>query len=444
MQLLLLIVAALACLCLCNGAAGGNLQANVGELFTYKIEPHLFNWTHQVISEQFSYRPTMRNYPDLPTWMRYEYSHEYHAGFLYGTPPETEAGKALSIEVIALNRQNFETRITDLAMSVCQKFPTPNVVQMKIDNLNWVHLMDPGRVENLRNIFRKDLWPSSKEDLSVVFMESAVNMGGRLPLRPQQREGLLSRVIVHVGSVAQFSPRLKELQEEVRPLYKLPSCTYKRTSVQKIFENVGFKLDWCAFKMVGLESPTEILYHSGKQQNEQQPSGDEQLHNDRWMGITREDVPRRNYIDEFAFAFAIPGMIFAILIGMLSAVLCFQHQKFSDPHSEFFFANIFHICEESCAQAPSDSETDHESESSVFFESPISSTVQMVKCADQPLTTLKSLKDPNFLLDNTSIRSQSPSNSFYQLDCGAASSIYPRPKPPPYTGGTLGRNGVDI
>ncbi|BFF95529.1 epsilon-sarcoglycan [Drosophila madeirensis] len=401
MQLLLLIVVAL--LLLCNGAAA-TLQANVGELFTYKIEPHLFNWTHEVISEQFSYRPTIRDHPDLPTWMRYEYSHEYHVGFLYGTPPETEAGKAISIEVIALNRQNFETRITALSMSVVQKFPTPNVVQMKIDNLNWVHLMDPGRVENLRNIFRKDLWPSSKEDLSVVFMESAVNMGGRLPLRPQQREG----VIVHVGSVAQFSPRLKELQEEVRPLYKLPSCTYKRTSVQKIFENVGFKLDWCAFKMVGLESPTEILYHSGKQQNEQQPSGEEQLHNDRWMGITREDVPRRNYIDEFAFAFAIPGMIFAILMGMLSAVLCFQHEKFS-----------------------------------VFFESPISSTVQMVKCADQPMNTLKSLKDPNFLLDNISMRSQSPSNSFYQLDCGA-SSIYPRPKPPPYTGGTLGRNGVDI
>ncbi|XP_034125300.1 epsilon-sarcoglycan isoform X2 [Drosophila guanche] len=401
MQLSLLIVVAL--LLLCNGAAA-TLQANVGELFTYKIEPHLFNWTHEVISEQFSYRPTIRDHPDLPTWMRYEYSHEYHVGFLYGTPPETEAGKAISIEVIALNRQNFETRITALAMSVVQKFPTPNVVQMKIDNLNWVHLMDPGRVENLRNIFRKDLWPSSKEDLSVVFMESAVNMGGRLPLRPQQREG----VIVHVGSVAQFSPRLKELQEEVRPLYKLPSCTYKRTSVQKIFENVGFKLDWCAFKMVGLESPTEILYHSGKQQNEQQPSGEEQLHNDRWMGITREDVPRRNYIDEFAFAFAIPGMIFAILMGMLSAVLCFQHEKFS-----------------------------------VFFESPISSTVQMVKCADQPINTLKSLKDPNFLLDNISMRSQSPSNSFYQLDCGA-SSIYPRPKPPPYTGGTLGRNGVDI
>nr|XP_016927257.1 epsilon-sarcoglycan isoform X2 [Drosophila suzukii] len=394
---------------ICTGVEGIKLQANVGELFTYKIEPQLFNWTHQVISQQFRYRPSLKSYPDLPSWMRYMYSHEYHAGFLYGTPPESAAGKDLSLDVVALNRQNYETRHVVVSMFVAHKFPTPNVVQMKINNLNWVHLMDPGRVENLRNIFRNDLWPNSKEDLSVVFMESAVNMGGRLPLRPQQREG----VIVHVGSFAQFSPRLKELQEEVRPLYKLPSCTYKRTSVQKIFENVGFKLDWCAFRMESLESPTEILFHSGKQQNEQQVTED-QREEDRWMGISREDVPERNYIDEFAFAFAIPGMIFAILIGMLSAVLCFHHEKFS-------------------------SNSDY----------PMSSTVQMVQCSDsksnQPITTLKSLKDPNFLLDNTSMRSQSPNNSFYQLDCGT-SSIYARPKPPPYKGqtATLGRNGVDI
>ncbi|EDW52109.1 epsilon-sarcoglycan isoform X1 [Drosophila sechellia] len=443
MKFLNLIVVVLALIC--NEVKGLKLQANVGELFTYKIEPQLFNWTHQVISQQFRYRPSLKNYPDLPSWMRYMYSHEYHAGFLYGTPPASAAGKDLSLDVVALNRQNYETRRVVVTMFVAHKFPTPNVVQMKINNLNWVHLMDPGRRENLRNIFRNDLWPNSKEDLSVVFMESAVNMGGRLPLRPQQREG----VIVHVGSFAQFSPRLQELQEEVRPLYKLPSCTYKRTSVQKIFENVGFKLDWCAFRMVGMESPTEILFHSGKQ-NEQQVTEDlNQRQEDRWMGIAREDVPERNYIDEFAFAFAIPGMIFAILIGMLSAVLCFQHEKFYDPHSEFFFANIFHICEESCAppSGSSDSGADDGSESSSSSDYPMASTVQMVQCSDsksnQPITTLKSLKDPNFLLDNTSMRSQSPNNSFYQLDCGN-SSIYARPKPPPYKGGTLGRNGVDI
>lgn len=47
--------------------------------------------------------------------------------------------------------------------------------------------------------------------------------------------------------------------------------------------------------------------------------------------------------------------------------------------------------------------------SSLNLDYPLSSTVQMVQCSDtkpmQPVTTLKSLKDPNFLLDNTSLRS---------------------------------------
>ncbi|ALC38901.1 Scgalpha [Drosophila busckii] len=420
------------------------LQSNVGQLFNYKIEPQLFNWTHQVISEQFRYRPSLQQSPDLPSWMRYMYSNEYHAGFLYGTPPDDAAGTMVNLDVVALNSQNYETRQVLIDLFVSHKFQPPNIVQMKIDNLNWVHLMDPGRVENLRNIFRKDLWPDSKEDLSIVFMESAVNLGGRLPLRPQQREG----VVVHVGSFSKFSSRLQELQEEVRPLYKLSSCTYKRTSVQKIFENVGFKLDWCAFKMVGIESPTEVLYHNNyanaHQSEPQQP--DENVHSDRWVSVSRDDVPNRNYIDEFAFAFAIPGVILAVLVGMLSAILCFKHRKFYDPQSEFFFANIFHMCEEQLSRSVSD----EESESSLSTDDPMSSPIEMIKCLDttplHPMSTLKCLKDPDFLLDDCSLRSLSPINSLYQLDfdfdldCGH----YTRPLPPPYQCATMGCSDPDI
>lgn len=229
-----------------------------------------------------------------------------------------------------------------MTIIIANKVPAANLVQMKIDNLDWVHLMDPGRVENLKNIFRKDLWPSSDLDLHLVFMESAVKMGGRVPLRPQQREGyynhfihiraILSlrspfRVIVHLGSNSPFSDRLKELQEEVRPLYKLSTCTYKRTSVQKVFENVGFKLDWCAFRIVGNEISPEVLYHNHGVKG---AHGSElsSLHRmSQWNGMTRSEVPERNYIDELVFSIAIPGMIFAIGIGILSAVLCFQHER---------------------------------------------------------------------------------------------------------------------
>lgn len=95
----------------------------------------------------------------------------------------------IQLDVIGLNKQNYETRHIILTIQIIRKFPATNLIKMKIDNLNWIHLMDPGRVENLKNIFRKDLWPLSDNDLHLVFMESAVKMGGRIPLRPQQNEG---------------------------------------------------------------------------------------------------------------------------------------------------------------------------------------------------------------------------------------------------------------
>lgn len=50
---------------------------------------------------------------------------------------------------------NYETKRITLSLSIASRnVSTVNSVHMKIDNLNWVHLMDPGRVENLKNIFR--------------------------------------------------------------------------------------------------------------------------------------------------------------------------------------------------------------------------------------------------------------------------------------------------
>lgn len=64
----------------------------VNELFSTKIEPKMFNWTLDIM-EQFKYRASLHGHPDLPTWMRYMYSREHHAGYLYGTPPEQLSGQ---------------------------------------------------------------------------------------------------------------------------------------------------------------------------------------------------------------------------------------------------------------------------------------------------------------------------------------------------------------
>lgn len=78
--------------CLCTAEALNLGRAYVSELFYTKIEPELFNWTFGR-PEQFQYRPSLKNFPDLPSWMRYMYSSEYYAGYLYGTPPITYAGR---------------------------------------------------------------------------------------------------------------------------------------------------------------------------------------------------------------------------------------------------------------------------------------------------------------------------------------------------------------
>lgn len=74
-------------------AQGLNLgRVYVSELFSTKIEPQMFNWTFGK-PEQFQYRPSLKGYPDLPSWMRYMYSSEYYAGYLYGTPPMSYSGR---------------------------------------------------------------------------------------------------------------------------------------------------------------------------------------------------------------------------------------------------------------------------------------------------------------------------------------------------------------
>lgn len=60
------------------------------------------------------------------------------------------------------------------------------------------------------------------------------------------------RVVIRLGSQEEFSNTLIELQEEVRPLSKLQYCPrdFKRTTVERLFRDENFILDWCNFKLV--------------------------------------------------------------------------------------------------------------------------------------------------------------------------------------------------
>ncbi|CAH1707279.1 unnamed protein product [Chironomus riparius] len=361
-------------------------QIHIHELFTLMIKPTLFNFSNSLSNEQIRYRPSLLGRPSLPSWMNFQFSKERNLGYLYGSATEKYANREIKIEIIALNKLTYETQRVVIPFRISFKPAPMNRIEMKITNYNWEHMTDMGRVKNLKGIFM-ELWPESYRDLSIVFMESAVRLGARLPLKPSNREG----VIVHLGSNAQLSSRLIELDQEIKPLSKLSTCTFKRTKVQQIFQSAGFMIDWCAFKII-TQDETSTMSEESTVQHESS-----MLTSKTWNGIAKDELPARNYSEELAVSIAIPAVIFSFVVALLTIILCFHHEKFEQPKSK--------------------------------------EPVQMVQYSGTnktpPTTTLKSLHDP--YSDNLSLDSDSPSTNIFQEGSPKLNAYY-RPNPPAYTG----------
>lgn len=62
--------------------------------------------------------------------------------------------------------------------------------------------------------------------------------------------------MVRVGSAANFSRDLLQLNREVRQLLlrRSPPCprNYKKTSVEHVFRKQGLMVDWCSFQLITL------------------------------------------------------------------------------------------------------------------------------------------------------------------------------------------------
>ena len=139
---------------------------------------------------------------------------------------------------------------------------------MKIHNLNLEDLMDDSKRERLLDVFRTVLWPESASDLHLVELQSALAAGGRRPARRTDGEGYKTyydlfkynfllldqcyRVILTLGSQAEFSEVLRDLEREVSPLWSSRNCPrdFKKTSAERHFRTKGFLMDWCSFKLV--------------------------------------------------------------------------------------------------------------------------------------------------------------------------------------------------
>lgn len=386
-------------------------NVHMTKVFILPIEPGMFNWTLQGVSDQFSYRPSLLNAPDLPPWIHYVYSDRHQTGFLYGVPPLQHGD--VELEIVGLNRENYETRRRVVHMSVQEKpDPAKHEVQMKIDNLNVEDMFDSYRLNRLLDVFRCELWHESENDLYVTFLASAVHLGARHPLRPNEGEG----VVLRIGSRAQFSPALLKLEDEVKPLgKKLSPCPrdLKRTTVERLFRDEGFVLDWCAFRLV--EASSSSLYqHSPAGSTSELPADYRPLslgHEDLWTRPSKSQVPQRSYMSEFVYTIMIPMLVMIILVLILSLILCFHHEGISKRNKE-------------------------------------TPAVQMVQytAVHRATNTLRSLSSqrqvPNPPSDQCSAtlsrsRTASPNSSLPRTSTPRVSmecSTYYRPNPPPYSG----------
>lgn len=159
------------------------------EVFAIPLDPPMFNWTYEGIEDQFVYQASLKGLPDLPSWINYIYSAQHHSGFLYGVPPTSHKG-SFPLEIIALNKRNYEPQMRILNIVISEKRNQAKFhVHLKIDNLNVVDMFDADRMEALKDIFRKQLWRESVSDLYLTFLGSAVELGARKPLNPNEGEG---------------------------------------------------------------------------------------------------------------------------------------------------------------------------------------------------------------------------------------------------------------
>lgn len=334
------------CLLLFTKASLGHVHnAAETEMFSIPISPNLFNWTYQEFDQQYRFHASLIGKPELPSWLRYIYSGRHHSGFIFGTPPRGTASP-ITIEVIGLNRQDYETRRVLLTLTIEPKENmASHEVELKIDNLNVEDLLDEHRMTRLKDILRAKLWTESSKDLYPTFLASAIDLGARLPLKPSDGEGL----VIRLGSSTPFSSELKRLREEVRPLSRLPSCPreYKRTTVERLFRDAGLTLDWCSFELYNTIYKPRTTEHI--EYLTPIPSDNAHTHPlpaaGAWTAPNRGSLPSASTTRRLASVVAAPVLLLLLCVGGLSAAMCAKCAR-RDPVSEMFLDEIYHVCED--------------------------------------------------------------------------------------------------
>ncbi|KAK3921284.1 Epsilon-sarcoglycan [Frankliniella fusca] len=389
------------------------------KVFEMKITPQKFKWNNsdKIIGNspgngnQYLFRPSLLGSPDLPSWMHFVYSEAHHSGFVYGTPPAHQ--NDFTMEIVAVDLNSYDTSHMTINFIVLpRKEPARYQVHLKIDNLAIEDLFETRHLEDLLSIFRDELWREATRDLHVSFLASAVHQGARLPLRPEEKEG----VVIILGSSSSFSESLLRLQNETNPLEKLRKLApcprdFKRTTVDRLFRQLNFEMDWCAFRLTSdslsqTENNITQTTHHIPHHLPQNTLAFMKLA--LWHSPSRWEAPERSYIHEFLLSILVPMLVMIILAILLSSILCFHHEGIDDGSSDYF-DSLFDVCEDVWGNKRNQ-------------ETP---AVQMVRYAavQRATSTLRSLS-----------AQRDPSPALSRL-APEGDDIF-RPHPPPYSAGT--------
>ncbi|XP_070387247.1 alpha-sarcoglycan isoform X2 [Dermacentor albipictus] len=307
--------------CSCFGAKLQDFRNQVlqtTEVFHFYIDKDMFDASIDSYGRT-EFRAALLGKPDLPKWMFLRQTGNSNRALLYGSYQDNGE---LNIEVFAINKYNYKTSLRVISLQV-EKRPREALyeVEMKFLNLNIEDLFEGDWLSDLEEIFRDHLWKESPV-IYVTKVASVVDIGGRVPVNPKDKEG----IVVRIGGTTNFSQELRTLEVEANQLRNRVSCPrdYKRTSAEYRFRSRSFLPDWCGFRLITLP---EQLDGEGMMQHQDAAFSPIPLEEDSYNPPDMGHLPRRDLLADFLLSLLLPGFVTAMLLSTLTCFMCCQHEE---------------------------------------------------------------------------------------------------------------------
>ncbi|XP_078620060.1 alpha-sarcoglycan-like isoform X4 [Branchiostoma floridae x Branchiostoma japonicum] len=292
-------------------ALGNTYPARVGLNFMYRLDRETYTAILKPDNtgavDPIVYTPTLKGHPGLPDWLHFIQRNSTTDGYIYGTPTKDDLGP-VDIEIVAFNKNTFETNITTLTINVEDNDPLPFQVQFMVENKNVEEFFHGDtRTRFLRDVRR--VWQQNRGDLYITKVVSALDMGHRNPLPlPELYEG----VYIHVGSERGYSAQLQQAAGQVAVCELNPGIR-PVVSIDSSIRN--FDMNWCMFKLFEPEdttTPAPLAPGAGVMDG---------------VYVPRELTDTgRDFTLYFILIIIIPCIILIVLLLLLTYIMCGRRQ----------------------------------------------------------------------------------------------------------------------